>query len=363
MRCFTIGLSVFVLYSVAQAESAAVRKLSFNQDIRPILTENCYSCHGPDVSHRKAKLRLDERAVAVDRNAIVPGKPEASSLIERIMSEDESEVMPTPESHKKLTAQENQLLRQWVKEGAAYEGHWAFARPERPALPSAAGVGHEIDAFVRQRLAKEGFSMSAMADPSTLLRRVTLDLTGLPPSVAEVEAFVRACEDGKSNAAYEAAVDRLLKSPAYGEQMSHYWLDYARYGDSHGYEKDSYRSMWMWRDWVIQAFNENKPFDKFTIEQLAGDLLPDATSDQIVATGFNRNHRINAEGGAIAEEWRIENVIDRVSTTGSTWLGLTLGCARCHDHKFDPVSQRDYYSFMALFHGIKPYTTPGTIVS
>jgi hypothetical protein len=340
--------------------AASANELSFNRDIRPILAENCYYCHGPDPNHRKADLRLDDREVALKKEAIAPGKPEESGLVDRIFTEDESDLMPPPDTHKKLSAEEKQTLRRWVAEGAKYEGHWAFLRPVAPPVPDS-GQGNPIDAFVRQRLAKEGLTLQPQADPRTLLRRVTLDLTGLPPSPDAADAFVSACAQGQGDAAYEAAVDRLLASTAYGEHMTRYWLDYARYGDSHGFEKDSARTMWPWRDWVIQAFNANKPFDQFTVEQLAGDLLPNPTQDQIIATGFNRNHRINAEGGALAEEWRIENIIDRVSTTSSTWLGLTMGCARCHDHKFDPITQKEFYEMCAFFGSVDETGTVGAL--
>ncbi|MFM2170643.1 MAG: hypothetical protein RI957_872, partial [Verrucomicrobiota bacterium] len=251
--------------------------------------------------------------------------------------------------------------KRWIIEGAEYEDHWAFVAPKRPDIPAvkskAAAFGNSIDAFILQKLEQHGAQLAVPADPSTLIRRVTLDLTGLPPSTAEVQAFVKACRnaDGSSTIqknVYEALVDRLLASPAYGEHMASTWLDYARYADSHGFQSDSSRMMWPWRDWVIRAFNENKPFDQFTIEQLAGDLLPQPTNAQQVATGFHRNHRLNGEGGLIPEEWHVENVIDRTDTTGATWLGLTLGCARCHDHKYDPISQKEFYQMFAFFNNI-----------
>lgn len=331
--------------------AASADQLSFNRDIRPILTEHCYACHGPDANHRKADLRLDDRKAAIDAGAIVPGKPEASSIIERIFTSDEDDLMPPTDSHKKLSAAQKEALREWVAQGAGYEKHWAFLPVTPPAVPKV-HTPNPIDAFVKERLSREGASLQPAADPRTLLRRVALDLTGLPPTPAEVEAFVSASQAGRGDAVYEAAVNHYLASPAYGENMARMWLDYARYGDSHGYEKDSARVMWPWRDWVIRAFNENKRFDQFTIEQLAGDLLPSPTQDQLIATGFNRNHRINAEGGALAEEWRIENIIDRVDTTSSTWLGLTMGCARCHDHKFDPITQKEFFQMFAFFSSV-----------
>jgi hypothetical protein len=345
-------LSFAPLFAFA-IHASAQERLQFNRDIRPILTENCYACHGPDQNHRKADLRLDLREAALEESAIVPGKPEASEVITRILTADADELMPPPDSHKKLTESEKAILQRWVSEGAEYQLHWAFEKPVRPTVPeirSAKSEAHNaIDAFVLARLEQEGLELSPEADPQTLLRRVTLDLTGLPPAPADVAAFVA----DPSAQAYEAQVDRLLQSPAYGEQMAAQWLDYARYADSHGFQTDSSRSMWPWRDWVINAFNTNLPFDQFTIEQLAGDLLPNPRLDQVVATGFHRNHRINGEGGIIDEEWRLENIIDRVDTTGATWMGLTLGCARCHDHKYDPISQKEFYELFAFFNNVE----------
>lgn len=360
MRLPITGL--FYLLLATLRLGAAEGKVSFNRDIRPILSENCYYCHGPDEKHREEDLRLDIRAAAIKAGAIVPGKPEESDLIERIFTDDEDEIMPPPKTHKVLSGAQKELLKRWITEGAEYEEHWAFVAPKQPPVPAVkskgAAFGNTIDAFVLEKLEQAQAQLSPPADPHTLIRRVTLDLTGLPPSPAEVAAFVKSCRtaDGSgytiSKEAYEALVDRLLASPAYGEHMASTWLDYARYADSHGFQSDSSRVMWPWRDWVIRAFNENKPFDQFTIEQLAGDLLPNPTNSQIVATGFHRNHRLNGEGGLIPEEWHVENVIDRVDTTGATWLGLTLGCARCHDHKYDPVSQKEFYQMFAFFNNI-----------
>jgi len=346
---------VFLIPLIASLSSPAhtEERLQFNRDIRPILTENCYYCHGPDQNHRKADLRLDVREAAVEEGAIVPGKPEASEVISRLFTADADELMPPPDSHKKLSPEEKAILKRWVAEGAEYQGHWAFEKPTRPPVPEVKNAGGQvrnpIDAFVLRRLEQEGLGLSPAADPQALIRRVTLDLTGLPPEAEVVAAFAA----DPSDAAYEALVDRLLQSPAYGEQMAAQWLDFARYADSHGFQTDSSRSMWPWRDWVIGAFNRNLPFDQFTIEQLAGDLLPNARLDQVVATGFHRNHRINGEGGIIDEEWRIENIIDRVETTGATWMGLTLGCARCHDHKYDPITQREFFEMFAFFNNIE----------
>ena len=333
-------------------------KLKYNRDVRPILNEKCFHCHGTDASHRKGDLRLDLRENAIKPAksgdiALVPGKPELSQLIARVeLPHDDDDVMPPDKDGKPLTAEEKAILRQWISEGAEYEGHWAFLKPERASVPritdSKFTIRNEIDSFIAERLKEEGLQPSPEADRATLLRRVTLDLTGLPPTLEEIAAF----EKDTSQQAYEKVVDRLLKSEHYGERMAMQWLDFARFADSHGFQTDSSRSMWPWRDWVIKAFNDNKPFDQFTLEQIGGDLLPNATRDQIVATGFNRNHRLNGEGGIIAEEWRIENIIDRVETTSFTWLGLTLNCCRCHDHKYDPFSQKDFYSFFAFFNNI-----------
>ncbi|OYV05631.1 MAG: hypothetical protein CFE26_10600, partial [Verrucomicrobiales bacterium VVV1] len=357
--------ALFILLSMLSTLGpivAAQEKVGFNRDIRPILSENCYYCHGPDEKHREEDLRLDIREAAIKAGAITPGKPEESDLIERIFSDDGKEIMPPTKTHKVLTTVQKDLLKRWIAEGAEYEAHWAFTTPKPPPIPAVkskpAAFGNSIDAFILQKLETHDVSFSAPADPHTLIRRVTLDLTGLPPSPADVTAFANACRnaDGSgftiSKTAYEALVDRLFASPAYGENMARQWLDYARYADSHGFQTDSSRTMWPWRDWVIRAFNENKPFDQFTIEQLAGDLLPNPTNAQIVATGFHRNHRINGEGGLIPEEWRVENIIDRVDTTGATWLGLTLGCARCHDHKYDPITQKEFYQMFSFFNNI-----------
>ncbi len=344
-------LSLILL--AASCDLPAAERVDFNRDIRPILTENCTYCHGPDANHRKADLRLDVREDAIQAGALVPGDAAKSEIIARILTTDEDDLMPPPDSHKKLTPAEKELLQRWVAEGAEYQGHWAFEKPVRPAVPeipkAKTSVRNAIDAFVLARLQQEKLGFSPEADARSLARRLSLDLTGLPPAPALVEAFAA----DPSDAAYEALVDRLLQSPAYGEHMAAQWLDFARYADSHGFQTDSSRSMWPWRDWVIRAFNDNLPFDQFTIEQLAGDLLPDARLDQIVATGFHRNHRINGEGGIIDEEWRLENIIDRVDTTGATWMGLTLGCARCHDHKYDPITQREFYEMFAFFNNIE----------
>ncbi|MDG2123954.1 MAG: PSD1 and planctomycete cytochrome C domain-containing protein [Verrucomicrobiales bacterium] len=319
--------------------------LRYNRDVRPILAEHCFNCHGADEKARKAKLRLDDEASArAERDgviAIVPGDVDASELVWRLFSDDGDEVMPPPEHPLEMSAAERATLKQWVAEGAEYEGHWAFA-------PVVAGEGGSIDGFVKEGLAGTGLAMKVEATRETLIRRLSLDLTGLPPTVEEVEAFVADRGEG----AYGRVVDRLLASPRYGERMASWWLDGARYADSHGFQADWERYQWPWRDWVIDAFNRNQRFDEFTVEQLAGDMLPGATTEQVVATGFNRNHRVNTEGGSLDAEWLVENVIDRVETTGSVWLGLTMGCARCHDHKYDPISQKEFYGMFAFFHNV-----------
>ncbi|MDI1312129.1 PSD1 and planctomycete cytochrome C domain-containing protein [Prosthecobacter sp.] len=348
---------LFLLASPAlhAVESA---QLKYNRDVRPILNEKCFHCHGTDASHRKGDLRLDLRDEVIKPAksgdiALVPGKPELSQLIARVeLPHGDDDVMPPDKDGKPLTAEEKAILRQWISEGAEYQGHWAFLKPERAPAPKITDpkftIRGEIDSFIAERLQVEGLHTSPEADPATLLRRVTLDLTGLPPTPEEIAAFAK----DSSPKAYEAVVDHLLKSEHYGEVMAMQWLDFARFADSHGFQTDSSRSMWPWRDWVIQSFNDNKPFDQFTLEQIGGDLLPNATPAQVIATGFNRNHRLNGEGGIIAEEWRIENIIDRVETTSFTWLGLTLNCCRCHDHKYDPFSQKDFYSFFAFFNNV-----------
>ncbi len=393
--------------SVAQA---AEPKVSFNRDIRPILSDTCFQCHGFDDKQRKSGLRLDLRDAALKpaesgERAIVPGQPEKSELIKRLTTTDKDEVMPPRKLNKPLTPQQIETVKRWIAQGAEYQGHWAFTPIERPAAPALTDVPADfknwprnaIDHFTLARMLRDGLTPSPEADKTTLIRRVSLDLTGLPPTPAEVDAFLA----DTSPTAYEKVVDRLLASPRYGERMALQWLDFARYADSNGFQVDSSRFQWPWRDWVIRAFNDNMPFDQFTVEQLAGDMLvvpgpadpkapvkptnakvPKAKSkgagprgpvplyfkdgaheapdhwietspiSRVVATGFNRNHKLNGEGGIIAEEWRVETVIDRVETTGLTWLGLTLNCCRCHDHKYDPISQKDFYALFSFFNNV-----------
>lgn len=347
----TISFRQIPCVAVALLSSSLwAEEVNYNRDIRPILSDKCFYCHGPDDGHREADLRLDEEAAAHD-SAIVAGKPGESELIARILSSDPDEQMPPVDAGKTLSSDEIDLLRRWVEQGGKYEGHWSFIAPTRPELPTVQQsdwARNAIDRFVLARLEAEGLTPSPVADRPTLIRRVSLDLTGLPPTPDEVDAFV----NDTSENAYEKVVDRLLMSERYGERMALFWLDAARYADTNGYQADRPRSMWIWRDWVINAYNSNMPFDQFTIEQLAGDMLPEATLQQRVASGFNRNHRINGEGGVIPEEYRVEYVIDRVSTTGTVWLGLTLGCARCHSHKFDPVSQTEFYQLFSYFNNV-----------
>jgi hypothetical protein len=341
------GLFFVAALVLITAADAAEPPVSFNRDIRPILSNNCFACHGPDAKHREADLRLDVRESAVETEAISPNAPDKSKLIARITSDDPEIHMPPPKSQKKLTAKEVELLRRWIAEGAKYEGHWAFL-PIVAAKPPASNdpwVKNDIDRFVLAELQKHGIMPSPEADRATLIRRLSLDLIGLLPSPEEVRAFVA---DQRPDA-YEQLVDRLLKSPHYGERWGRHWLDQARYADSNGYTIDSERAMWPYRDWVIKSLNDDMPFDQFTIEQLAGDLLPQPTRMQRIATAFHRNTMINEEGGTDAEQFRNDIVFDRVATTGSVWLGLTLGCAQCHSHKFDPVSHREYYEFFAFF--------------
>jgi len=330
--------------------------VNFAREIRPILSDNCFTCHGPDDQKRKASLRLDTREGAFGRLkggdlAINPGKPDESDLIFRIESDDPDLRMPPQKSGKQLTAAQIAVLRRWIEQGATSSTHWAFEPPRKPALPQVKNLGWpvtEIDRLILARLEAEGLSPAPQAGKSTLIRRVTLDLTGLPPTPTEVDAFL----SDPSESAYERVIDRLLESPRYGEHMARFWLDAARYGDTHGLHLDNYREIWLYRDWVIRAFNSNKPFDNFIVEQLAGDLLPNPSSDQLIATGYNRCHVSTNEGGSIEEEVYVRNIVDQVDTNGTVFLGLTTGCARCHDHKYDPIRTKDYYQLFAFFNNI-----------
>ena len=352
--CLTGWVALIYLPTDCIGDDAA-RPISFAHDVRPILSEHCYHCHGPDANTREADMRLDlEESFAQGDDSlgiVVAGNPEESELFLRITSPDEDLQMPPVEAKRPLSKKQIDTIRQWIAAGAEWQQHWAFINPKRPhvpKLPDDDWSKNEIDHFILRRLRQENLTSSTEATKETLIRRVSLDLTGLPPTPEEVDQFLA----DKRPDAYERLVDRLLKSPRYGEQMAATWLDAARYADSYGYQDDGETSMWRWRDWVIDAFNANMPFDQFTIEQIAGDLLPNATFDQRIATGFNRNHRHNSEGGAIPEEFRVEYVVDRISTTGTVWLGLTLGCARCHDHKYDPITQKEFYELFAFFNNV-----------
>jgi len=341
--------------NVPAAHNGAEKPVDFSRDLRPILSDACFTCHGPEEKSRQGNLRLDTKESAfAERNGyrlIVPGSSATSRLYQKISSKNEAFRMPPAWSGKSLTPKQIELFRQWIDQGAKWQSHWAFDPPKRPARPEVKDKTwpkNPIDYFTLARLEAQELKPSEEADKATLLRRVSLDLTGLPPTPAEVDSFVA----DKSPDAYEKRVDHLLQSPHYGERMAMPWLDVARYSDTHGYHIDSLREMWPWRDWVIAAFNRNMPFDEFTIEQLAGDLLPNATLEQKIASGFNRNNMINFEGGAIPEEYHVEYVVDRASTTATTWLGLTMGCARCHDHKFDPIKQQEFYRFYAFFNTV-----------
>jgi mono/diheme cytochrome c family protein len=342
------------LVAAAVALTAATTALcvevpGYNRDIRPILAENCFACHGPDAKQRQADLRLDRRDAAI--TMLAPGNPDASEVLRRIATDDPEDRMPPAETHKTLSEAQKGTLRAWIADGAPYERHWSFIPFQRPELPSVANANwsrNELDVFILDRLEQEGLSPAPRADRPTLIRRITLDLTGLPPTPEEVAAF----ENDYATDAYEKVVDRLLASPRYGEHMALEWLEAARYADTDGYQNDRLRYHHVWRDWVIEAMNQNLPWDEFVVQQLAGDMLPDATLRQQIATGFNRNHRINSENGSIPEEWHVENVVDRVDTLGTVFLGLTVSCARCHDHKYDPISQREYYELFAQFNNV-----------
>jgi len=345
-------------------DASAQGSVKFNRDIRPLLSDNCFNCHGPDSSRRKAGLRLDtEEGIFGKRDdgpIVVKGAPGKSPLFARISSHDPQEVMPPPKSNKKLTAAQKETLRRWIEEGAPFENHWAFVKPTRPALPAVKNPGwikNPVDAFILAKLDALGLTPSAEADRQALIRRMSLDLIGLPPTPAEVEAFV----NDASPKAYENLVDRLLSSEHYGEHRGRYWLDAARYGDTHGLHFDNYREMWPYRDWVIGAFNRNLPFDRFTVEQLAGDLLPNRTPEQLIASGFHRCNITTNEGGSITEEVFVSYTRDRVETTATVWLGLTAGCAQCHNHKFDPLSQKEFYQLAAYFRNTAQGAMDGNI--
>ncbi|MCA9136067.1 MAG: DUF1553 domain-containing protein [Planctomycetales bacterium] len=347
------GHTLATILLASFAATVPADEIDFNRDIRPILSDNCFLCHGPAESTRQADLRLDVRDHAVDSGILAPGNPDDSELIARVFSDDPDQVMPPSDSNKRLTDAQRQMLKAWVAQGAAYQQHWSFVPPKKVV---GLAPDQAIDHFVGKRLEQSGLTFSPQADLRTLIRRVSLDLTGMPPTPLEVESFLADAKSRGTNVAYEALVDRLLASSAYGERMALAWLDAARYGDTSVMHADGPRDMWPWRDWVINAYNTNMPFDQFTTEQLAGDLIPEASVSQKVASGFNRNHATSDEGGAFAEELRVEYVVDRVQTTSTVWLGLTMECAQCHDHKYDPISQKEYYQFFAYFNNT---TDPG----
>lgn len=357
-------LLLSVLLTLVSFTAHAAVKLDFNRDIRPILSDNCFACHGLDAKKRKGDLRLDTQEGAFASKdgvqAIKPGSVKESSLIQRILSSDKDEVMPPPESHKKISAQQLETLKLWINQGAAYKKHWAFEKPVKAPLPVVPTrlVRNPIDHFIQERLAAEGLEPSAEASKETLIRRVTLDLTGLPPSPHEVDAFLA----DSSPDAYDKLVNRLLQTKRYGEHMARYWLDVARYADTHGLHLDNERSMWPYRDWVVGAFNDNLSYDQFTRWQLAGDLLPNATLDQQIASGFNRCNVTTSEGGSINEEFVFRYAVDRTDTTVAVWMGLTAGCAVCHDHKYDPISQKEFYSLYAFFNSTADPAMDGNIL-
>ena len=350
-------MSVMLGLAMAASVLADDVPLNFNRDIRPILSENCFYCHGQDGNKRQAELRLDVREAAIKTGAITPKDVANSSLVKRIHSDDPEQLMPPAKSNRRLTAEQKKLLERWINEGAEYQPHWAFvapSRPQEPAVQRADWVRNSIDRFVLAKLEEQKLAPSPEADRATLIKRLSIDLIGLPPTPSEVDAFVNDADPQ----AYEKLVERLLKSPHYGERMALPWLDAARYADSNGFQQDGDTWQWIWRDWVVKALNDDLPFDQFTIWQLAGDLLPNATNEQKIASGFNRNHLLNGEGGAIAEEQRFVILFDRMDTTATTWLGLTMACSQCHDHKYDPITQRDYYSLMDAFNRLPESGTP-----
>ncbi|HKS37057.1 MAG TPA: DUF1553 domain-containing protein [Verrucomicrobiae bacterium] len=352
----TVSLALFLIFVALVPLKGADRQVNFNHDIRPLLSDRCFRCHGPDEKARKAKLRLDTsdgalKAMKDGGFVIKPGSPGQSEAYRRITSKDPDDLMPPADSNLSLKPEEIELIKRWIEQGAEYQPHWSFIPVGRIALPTAqqASSGRNpIDAFVLERLEREGLTLSAAAPRETLIRRLSFDLTGLPPSLESIDAFLR----DTSPDAYERLVDRLLNSPAYGERRANEWLDLARYADTYGYQSDVECDMSPWRDWVIRAFNENLPYDQFILWQLAGDLLPSPTRDQVLATAFNRLHRQTNEGGSIEEEYRAEYVADRIHTMGTAFLGLTMECARCHDHKYDPITQKDYYRMFAFFNNI-----------
>jgi len=360
MKPASIWIRVIGLCLLSSGIANAQEKLEYNRDIRPILFENCFACHGADSAARKGDLRLDQRDAAMEMKAIVPGNVDESTLMQRVLTEEPEEIMPPPATKKTLSVKQKETLARWIREGAEYQAHWSFiapVRPEIPAVQNPSWVKNPIDAFILSRLDKEHLSPAPEADKRTLARRVSLDLTGLPPKPEMVEAFVN---DAAPNA-YEKLVDTLLQSDAWGEHRGRYWLDYARYADTHGIHFDNFREMWTYRDWVIKVFNQNMPYDQFTIENLAGDLLPNPTQDQLIGSGFNRCNMTTNEGGIIDEEYLVLYTRDRMETVGQVWLGMTVNCGVCHSHKFDPLSQKEFYEMAAFFNNTTQAARDGNI--
>lgn len=372
---YGFGITVLLFFLGSCEESSRVDileknlpdQVSYNFHIRPILSDKCFACHGPDANKREAGLRLDveEEAFRMLKEtpgayALVKGQPNESEVYHRIITDDPSRQMPPPDSKLTLTNYEIELIRKWIQQGATYEPHWAFVPPSKSKLPEVTENSwpkNEIDFFILSKLEEVGLIHNPEADKESLLKRLCLDLTGLPPSIEQMDQFL---EDSSPDA-YERMVDRLLSNPAFGEKMAVLWMDISRFADSHGFQDDSYRSQWPWRDWVIYAFNKNMPYDQFITWQLAGDLIPNATKEQILATGFNRNHKITEEGGVVQEEYRVMYVTDRANTVSKSLLGITMECASCHDHKYDPISQKDYYSFYAFFNNVKEKGLESTV--
>ncbi len=357
---FRLFLLSLLLPPLAETAHSGNSKVDFQRQIRPLLSDACFQCHGPDPQVRMAGLRLDLREDVFQARTsgapVVPGDPDNSLVFRRLTHEDANRRMPPAYSQKTLSNDQIDLIRRWISQGAVWQQHWAFISPGRPELPQVKDTSwprQDLDYFVLNRLEAKKLFPAPAAEKSRILRRVTFDLTGLPPTLEELDAFLA----DPSAAAYEKAVDRLLGSPRYGERMAAVWLDLARYADTDGYQDDEPRIMWRWRDWVVDVLNQNLSFDQFTVQQLAGDLLPEASPEQKLATGFLRNNRVNGEGGSIADEFRVEYAVDRVNTVSTAWMGLTVGCARCHDHKYDPISQTEFYRFFAFFNNI---SEPGT---
>ncbi len=366
----TMSCSLDIPKEVEAAYDELPETVDFNFHVKPILSDRCYACHGPDENTRKADLRLDLEEVAFKKlesgnRAFVSGNPGKSESVQRILSDDPEIQMPPSDSHLSLSAQEKAMIVKWIEQGAEWKDHWAFTKPVKSKVPKLESanwpIKNPIDNFVQQTLSQKGFEPSPEANKERLLRRVSMDLTGLPPTIEEIDAFIK----DESGDAYEKVVDQLLATDAYAERLAVDWMDLSRYADSHGLHADGWRLMWPWRDWVINSFKENRPYDEFVTWQLAGDLMPNATKEQKLATAFNRNHPMTAEGGSIEEEFRLNYVWDRSETVGTALMGLTVACAtvacaRCHDHKFDPISQKDYFQMAAFFNNVKELGMTGT---